>query len=510
MRQWQALLERAGFDSTQGFADAPDAATAQHSLILARAADVPAARGRALAPRPDADPKVWLVLSDRGGPTRSSAGAQLAVDLEARGDRVIQVTAGADFARSGASVFTIRPDKPNDMRRLLAAVSRETKHLAGVVHFGSLDLATDAAMPDKSIVHGARAGCVGALHLVQALATADELTVGGLWLVTRAAQGVDGANMDGVIQSPLWGLGRVAGSEYQNLRCVRIDLATASAAEISMLAAELTGGEAEEDEIALHGELRYVRRLTAVSTASLHATGQPAASLADPFRLELAQPGLPDSLTARPLVRRAPGPIEIEIEVAAAGLNFKDLMTAMGMVPKEALADPSASTLLGLECAGRVVAVGSNVTEFVVGDEVVAAAPRSLASHITIDHRFAAPKPATVSLEQAATLPIAFVTAYYSLHTLAQMKRGERVLIHAAAGGVGLAAVQLALAAGATVFATAGSREKRDLLKMLGAAHVLDSRSLAFADEILDLTGGEGVDIVLNSRAGEAIDKNLS
>jgi acyl transferase domain-containing protein/acyl carrier protein/phospholipid N-methyltransferase len=510
MPQWQALLERAGFDSTQGFADAPDAAAAQHSLILARAADVPAARGRTLAPRPDADPKVWLVLSDRGGPTRSSAGAQLAVDLEARGDRVIQVTAGADFARGGASVFTIRPDKPNDMRRLLAAVSRETKHLAGVVHFGSLDLATDAAIADESIVDGARAGCVGALHLVQALATADELAVGGLWLVTRAAQGLDGANMDGVIQSPLWGLGRVAGSEYQNLRCVRIDLATASAAEIAMLAAELTDGEAEEDELALHGELRYVRRLTAVSTASLHATGQPAASLADPFRLELAQPGLPDSLTARPLVRRAPGPIEIEIEIAAAGLNFKDLMTAMGMVPKEALADPSASTLLGLECAGRVIAVGSNVTEFVVGDEVVAAAPRSLASHITIDHRFAARKPATASLEQAATLPIAFVTAYYSLHTLADMKRGERVLIHAAAGGVGLAAVQLALAAGAIVFATAGSREKRDLLKTLGAAHVFDSRSLAFADEILDLTGGEGVDIVLNSLAGEAIDKNLS
>jgi NADPH:quinone reductase-like Zn-dependent oxidoreductase/SAM-dependent methyltransferase/short-subunit dehydrogenase/acyl carrier protein len=507
MRQWQALLERAGFDGTQGFADAPDAATAQHSLILARAADVPAARGTTPAPRPDADPKMWLVLSDRGGLARSSAGAQLAVDLEARGDRVI---AGADFARSGASVFTIRPDKPNDMRRLLAAVSRETKQLAGVVHFGSLDLAIDAATPDQSIVDGARAGCVGALHLVQALATADELAVGGLWLVTRAAQGVDGANMDGVIQSPLWGLGRVAGSEYQNLRCVRIDLAAASAAEIAMLADELTGGEPEEDELALHGELRYVRRLTAVSTASLHATGQPAASLADPFRLELAQPGLPDSLTARPLVRQPPGPIEIEIEVAAAGLNFKDLMTAMGMVPKEALADPSAATLLGLECAGRVVAVGSNVTEFAVGDEVVAAAPRSLASHITIDHRFAAPKPATVSLEQAATLPIAFVTAYYSLHILADMKRGERVLIHAAAGGVGLAAVQLALAAGATVFATAGSRQKRDLLKTLGAAHVFDSRSLAFADEILDLTGGEGVDIVLNSLAGEAINKNLS
>src|SRR5262249_62145850 len=100
--------------------------------------------------------------------------------------------------------------------------------------------------------------------------------------------------------------------------------------------------------------------------------------------------------------------------------------------------------------------------------------------------------------------------AFYSLHTLARMDRGERVLIHAGTGGVGLAAVQLALQAGAVVFATAGSPEKRELLTALGVPHVMDSRSLAFADEIRKLTNGEGVDIVLNSLSGEAIDKSLS
>ena len=90
------------------------------------------------------------------------------------------------------------------------------------------------------------------------------------------------------------------------------------------------------------------------------------------------------------------------------------------------------------------------------------------------------------------------------------MQRGERVLIHSGTGGVGLAAVQLAVKAGAIVFATAGSAEKRELLTALGVPHVMDSRSLAFADEVLKLTGGEGVDVVLNSLSGEAIDKSLS
>ena len=209
--------------------------------------------------------------------------------------------------------------------------------------------------------------------------------------------------------------------------------------------------------------------------------------------------------------RTSPKPNEVEIEVAAAGLNFMDLMLVMGMLPPEATANPSACNLPGIECAGRVVAVGDQVHGFAIGDEVISAGwPGHLASHITIDARFVALKPRHLSLEQAATIPIAFLTAFYSLHTLAKLEHGERVLIHSGAGGVGLAAVQLALKAGAIVFATAGSPEKRQLLTALGVPHVMDSRSLAFADEILNLTDGQGVDLVLNSLSGDAIDKSLS
>ncbi len=118
-------------------------------------------------------------------------------------------------------------------------------------------------------------------------------------------------------------------------------------------------------------------------------------------------------------------------------------------------------------------------------------------------------KPPQLSFEEAATLPIAFLTASYALDHLAHLSAGERVLIHSATGGVGLAAVQLARRVGAEIFATAGTPEKREYLKGLGIEHVMDSRSLAFADEVLERTGGRGVDVVLNSLAGEALVRSV-
>ena len=196
--------------------------------------------------------------------------------------------------------------------------------------------------------------------------------------------------------------------------------------------------------------------------------------------------------------------------MAAAGLNFMDLMLVMGMLPAEAVADRAGGTLPGLECAGRVVAVGDQVTEFAIGDEVIAAGAGNLATHMTADVRFVARKLASLSFEEAAQIPVAFLTVHHSLHTLAQMQPGERVLIHSGTGGVGLVAIQMALKAGAIVFATAGSPEKRALLTALGVPHVMDSRTLAFAEEVMSLTEGQGVDIVLNSLSGEAIDKSFS
>jgi NADPH:quinone reductase-like Zn-dependent oxidoreductase/acyl carrier protein len=211
-------------------------------------------------------------------------------------------------------------------------------------------------------------------------------------------------------------------------------------------------------------------------------------------------------LTLRETKRQRPGPGQVEIEVCAASLNFRDVMKALGLYPT----DGDDYMMLGDECAGRIVAVGEGVEGLQTGDEVIAIAPGSLASHVTTLAAFVMRKPAHVTFEEAATMPVVFLTAYYALHHLARIRAGERVLIQSAAGGVGLAALQIAQHVGAEVFATAGSPEKQELLRLLGVQHVMDSRSLAFADQIMEITGGQGVDIVLNSLAGKAIAKGIS
>ncbi|MCC3774688.1 SDR family NAD(P)-dependent oxidoreductase, partial [Streptomyces sp. UNOB3_S3] len=163
---------------------------------------------------------------------------------------------------------------------------------------------------------------------------------------------------------------------------------------------------------------------------------------------------------------------------------------------------------LGLECAGVVTAVGEG-TEAKAGDRVFACAPGALASHVVVPAASTGRIPDRMSFAEAATLPVAFFTVHHSLEHLARLGEGETLLVHGAAGGVGLAALQYGRHVGARIIATAGSPAKRALLSLLGADHVLDSRTLAFADQVLELTGGEGVDVVLNSLAGEAIARNL-
>ncbi len=213
-----------------------------------------------------------------------------------------------------------------------------------------------------------------------------------------------------------------------------------------------------------------------------------------------------DNLLFRESARRAPGRGEVEIRVLAASLNFRDVLKALGAYP----AGGDEPLTLGDECAGVVVEAGEGVTEFRPGDDVMAVARGGLSSFVTTSAMGVVKRPAHLNAEEAATIPVAFLTASFALESLGRVTAGERVLIQAGAGGVGLAAVQIAQQAGAEVFATAGSPEKRELLKRLGVRRVMNSRTLDFADEIMEATGGQGVDIVLNSLAGDAIPRGLS
>ncbi len=328
--------------------------------------------------------------------------------------------------------------------------------------------------------------------------------------MTGGSQTVGSVTSPSIAQSLLWGLGRTISNEQDYLHCKRIDISpTTSPEEIQSLFEELWLDEAE-DEIALRGQARYVNRLRRINPTAMTTAFQKEVKIPNQsFHLEKPKSGVLNDLSLQATTRRPPNSGEVEIQVHTTGLSFKDVIRATSLHTKDNLENPYGKSF-GLECSGTIVSIGSDVEEFNIGDEVIAFSFASLSTYTTTNAKLVVHKPKHISLEAAATIPLAFVTAYYALHYLGRISKGERILIHAASGGVGLAAIQIAQLAGAEVFATASNKEKREFLTSLGVKYVMDSRSLDFADEIAALTNGEGIDIVLNTLAEETIAKSLS
>lgn len=215
------------------------------------------------------------------------------------------------------------------------------------------------------------------------------------------------------------------------------------------------------------------------------------------------------AVAATYLARTPPAPHEVELAIEATGLNFRDVMLSTGALPADAFEGGFAGPQLGLECAGRVLRAGAD-SGFAPGDRVAAVAGGTFASHVTVVAGQVLRLPDEISFAEAATLPVAYTTADYALTDCARLSPGDSVLIHGGAGGVGLAAIQIARSMGLQIYATAGDARKRRALAAMGLAGVYDSRSLSFADEIISATDGRGVDAVINSLAGEFLDRSLS
>ena len=462
----------------------------------------------------------------------------------------------------------IDPAQPEAFKILLQEIIAEDHPpLKGLVHLWSLDLTTHAEQSATALLATQALTCGSVLYVLQALTNFAQKASPRLWLITQNAQaiipplkGIDfegnpplrgarGVSLDyvnsqtdhtplaplkgGIVESinlaqaPLWGMARVLAQEHPELRCVRVDLATEGggqkaegdqdrgarsedqatsnpqpAASLHHLFHELLHNDGE-DQIAFRNDTRYVARLVRAQNATTSETGLLAVPSGRAYQLQKSNDGVLDHLKLKPIRRPRLAAHEVEIEVHASGLNFRDVLNALGMYPGEA--GP-----LGLECSGKISAVGERVTNFKIGDDVLAMAFGSFSSHARTHAELVVHKPQSHSFADAATIPVTFLTAYYGLHHLAHLQRGERVLIHAAAGGVGLSAVQLAQAAGAEIFATAGSAEKHELLKTLGVQHVLNSRTLDFAEEIMRLTHGRGVEVVLNSLTGDFITQSVA
>ncbi|MDI3307956.1 MAG: beta-ketoacyl synthase N-terminal-like domain-containing protein, partial [Acetobacteraceae bacterium] len=345
----------------------------------------------------------------------------------------------------------------------------------------------------------------GTLAAIARLAAAAEGSAAGFRLITRGGQQPEAA--DASRHDPgaaaCFALGRVLANEHPGLKPRRIDLCPSLSPDAAArrLVPELLHDGDGEAEVTLTATGRLVPRL--------RPGLPPVAGPVGPVRLAVRQPGQLGSLHWEALPPLpAPGPGEVLLRIEAAGINFRDLMWAQGLLPEDMLLPGFAGPGLGMECAGIVEAVGED-TPFRVGDRVFGVAPSALATHALTRAEALAPLPDGLDPVAAATVPVAFMTAVHALEELARIEAGERVLIHGGAGAVGLAALQVALARGARVAMSAGSAAKRAFLRAVGAELVLDSRDPGFADA-LRAEWPDGVDVVLNSLAGEAMERSMA
>jgi myxalamid-type polyketide synthase MxaB len=440
-------------------------------------------------------PRNWLIFADGQG-----TGQQLSRLLHSQGDNCTIIFPAKEYEQIGSTEFRIDPANPSHFQQLLQAIPT----VQGVVHLWSLDAPEILSVTD--LEKTSLTNCGSTLHLVQALVN-SYTEAPRLWLVTRGAQAVNGYPVEQVAQSPLWGMGKVIALEHPELKCVRVDLdPIATGNDTLQLFEEIISSlspESTEDQVAFRDRARYVPRLV-YHRQSQKTLGQTQLDVPEnqPFRLEISSRGSLDNLKLQATTRQKPKAGEIEIRVHSTGLNFRDVLNALSLYP--------GNPPLGIECAGEVVALGEGVKGFELGESVLGLASGSFSQYVTVDANFVVPKPAALTFEEAATIPEAFFTAYWCLHHVAKISAGDRVLIHAAAGGVGQAAVQLAIGAGAQVFATA-SPSKWPVLKSQGVKYIMNSRTLDFAEQVMAYTNGQGVDIVLNSLTGEGfVERSLA
>ncbi|MBL8829389.1 MAG: polyketide synthase dehydratase domain-containing protein [Planctomycetaceae bacterium] len=336
--------------------------------------------------------------------------------------------------------------------------------------------------------------CARLLNLIQGVCrTPGELP--RMWLVTRGAQAVqhDSLPLDTPAASH-WGFARALAHEHPELHGTCLDLdPRSSAIEWTAMVDELLAASAER-QVAYRGGQRFVARLQ-----SLVATLDPKvlASNAGQQRLQITARGSLDQLQLIAADARQPGPGEVRIEIDAAGLNFRDVLNALGRYP----GDPGE---LGMECAGRIRDLGPGVEGLAIGDRVVALAQGSLATSVTVAAALVAKVPPSLTLPEAAAVPVVFPTAELGMRRLANLQRGERVLIHAAAGGVGWAAIEIARSVGAEIYATA-SRDKWDYLRRQGITNLYDSRSLEIVEGVRRDTMGLAISLAADAADSDTL-----
>ena len=494
--QWHSLLSDCGFHDATSFATTPVNDDAIHIALVARG---PASVESPSEPTSPLTGSSFVVLVDEQG-----LGEEICSRLSQRGARVLQVRPGSEFAQTADDQFVIHPLAGEHYEQVMELAIADGNECKGIIHCWSAKEHQTENLSTDDLQELQHLGVMSALRIAQLKQRAPSTW----YIVDNVYRILDTDQCDGIAASPIVGFSRVANNEHYPARSKILDL---GGERFETLLDDCVGEllrETKDAEVAFRAGVRYLPQLERVLPAEISLRKQNAfANLDRPasFRLESRGTGILTNLCWNATHVQEPGPDEIAIHVEAGGINFRDVMKALATYP----GNPVDLHWYGDDFAGTVVAIGSNVEKIRVGDRVAGMSPYAFQSRINVDARMVFRLPDSMGFEEAATLPTVFLTAHYAMHHLARLTPGESILIHGGTGGVGQAAIQIAKKIGLTIFATAGSEEKRRLLQEQGVHHVLNSRTLEFSDRIRELTNGKGVDAVLNSLAGEFIPKSL-
>ncbi|MFF1374653.1 SDR family NAD(P)-dependent oxidoreductase [Streptomyces sp. NPDC058308] len=487
-----------------------------------------------LLDRPD-DGKMWLPFAWHGVSLSAEGAAHIRVRLTPQGDAAegglrVEIADSTGAPVLGVDALTLRAADPAQLMASadagadglytvewtplpVAAADAgadgwvplvEGDGLADVVPVGGTVPWAVVAPVGTAVGEGGLPVVERVLALVQEFLAASELAESRLLVVTRGAVAVDGSGDVDASAAAVWGLVRSAQSENPG-RLALLDVeAGDSGAEVDDLPQAVLRAAIEDLD-----EPQLAWREAALRVPRLTPAGAPE-ELVPPagtsvWRLGTSGPATLENLSVidapEALAPLEPG--QVRISVRAAGMNFRDVLIALGMYPDK-------GTFAGSEGAGQVAEVGPGVTHLSVGDRVMGLFEGAFAPLAVADARMVVPVPEGWSLQEAAAVPVVFLTAWYGLVDLGRLRPGESLLIHAGTGGVGMAATQIARHLGAEVYATA-SPAKHGVLDGMGidAAHRASSRDLLFEETLREATGGRGVDVVLNSLAGEFTDASL-
>lgn len=442
-------------------------------------------------------PKNWLILAGDNEPEYTLA-QQIAE----------QLTINNQQSHLFCSAIGQNPASPAYLPEKLLQAKTAGGAYDHIIHLSGFDQEAITAQTER---------CWLASEIVQACE--NTLTPATIWLLTanvgslfpcdQKNAGLTSAAGKIAQDAALWGFGRTLMNEASNYRVQLVDICgdRSNPVFLPALIAELMQGDNEQEVVLTSEGKRFAPRLR--NRDAIYPVSEEQNPPDQTLHLAFKLPGQLRNLQWQGIPCAAPANDEIEVEVKATGLNFRDVMYTLGLLSDEAVENGFVGPTLGLEFAGIVTGVGQHVTAFRAGDQVVGLGPASFSNRVLTKANAIALIPNKIAYAAAATIPSTFFTVYYALHYQARLQAGEKILIHGAAGGIGIAAIQIAQWLGAEIYTTVGSEEKRDFLRLMGIEHIHDSRSLTFAEEILAKTANRGVDVVLNSLAGEAINRNF-